>query len=77
MPQEKHGQKKKVFKNPPCDFALTFILNVLNLQNNPFALRTHIRHKASESLVWFCCMCPCFLLSSLLLPLSLFLLEPP
>lgn len=40
-------------------FALTFIVNVLSIQNNPFVLRTHIRHQAPKGLVLLICsMCP-------------------
>lgn len=73
---------KRFYKNwflniDPYGFVLTFIVNALTIQNNPFALRTHIRHQTPKGLVLLICyICPWFGVYFSLF-VFLFFLEPP
>lgn len=56
--------------------VLTFIVNVLNIQNTPFVLRTHMRHQAPKGLVLHFATCVCDWGSLFLFSLSLFSTNP-
>lgn len=57
----KHFYKNWFLKIDPYGSVLTFIVNALTIQNNPFALRTHIRHQTPKGLVLLICyICPWF-----------------